>query len=177
MRPSGPAQPQGPGVPPPPTALNIAYVHPAPSGAWWWLGCHGGSAVSTLEYAVPGGRDAHRAWPVVQGGGPVPVVLTARTHAIGLQAAQRAIQQWASGAVPGVTLLGLVLVADAPGRLPKALRDLRRLVSGGAPRTWDVPWVEEWRCGEPPTDHSPRQLTVLSRELQSLASPSGSRHV
>src|SRR5699024_2860159 len=73
-----------------------------------------------------------------------------RMHAHGLLATQTAATKWASGAVD-VDLLGLVLVADAPGRLSRPLRDLARLVSGGLPRVWNLPWIDAWRLGEPPS--------------------------
>lgn len=68
-----------------------------------------------------------------------------------------------------VELLGLVLVADAPGRLPKPLRDLMKIISGGYPRTWYVPWVESWRQGDDPTpDASPREVRKLVDDLRIL---------
>jgi hypothetical protein len=57
------------------------------------------------------------------------------------------MRQWAAGLVPSVEVLGLVVMADAPGRVPRSLRDLLQVVSGGVPRTWTVPWVEAWRVG------------------------------
>jgi hypothetical protein len=44
-------------------------------------------------------------------------VLVARTHACGLRCAQSALRGWAVGEAP-MRLPGLVLIADAPGRLP-----------------------------------------------------------
>jgi hypothetical protein len=76
------------------------------------------------------------------------VVLVARTHASGLRAAQAAARQWASGALPTVRLLGLIAVADAPGKRPRALRELLELISGGVPQTWELPWVEALRLGD-----------------------------
>ncbi|MDP9026949.1 MAG: hypothetical protein M3N46_05250 [Actinomycetota bacterium] len=64
----------------------------------------------------------------------------------GLRAAQDALREWASGAVP-VNLLGLVVIMDAPGKLPRPLRDMQRLVSGGAPKTWTLPYLESARLG------------------------------
>jgi len=64
-------------------------------------------------------------------------------------AAQRAIRDWAAGNVP-VRLLGLVLIADAPGRLPHGLRQLAALIAGGVPAVWSLPWIEAWRIGDPP---------------------------
>lgn len=77
------------------------------------------------------------------------VVLVARSHVSGLRAAQAAAAQWASRRLPSsVRLLGLAVVADAPGRRPKPLRDLLDLVAGGFPTWWDLPWVEGLRLGE-----------------------------
>ncbi|MDT4863010.1 hypothetical protein FQZ97_976980 [compost metagenome] len=66
----------------------------------------------------------------------------------GLTTARSALTQWASGAAPEVELLGLAILADAPGKTPKALRDFAAIVSGGAPRSWLLPWVEAWRHGD-----------------------------
>ncbi len=66
----------------------------------------------------------------------------------GLKAARGALIQWASGAAPAVDLLGLAILADAPGKLPKPLREFAALVGGGAPRLWMLPWVGSWRLGD-----------------------------
>jgi hypothetical protein len=100
-----------------------------------------------------------------------PVVLVARSSAYGIKAAQNAAQQWASGMVTGIDLLGLVVVADAPGRRPKILQNLVRLVSGAVPRLWEIPWVEPWRLGEPPTSHLPKECAPLARDLTRLTRP------
>jgi len=165
---TGPEAPQGAGVPRPRRALPVA--RPAPdTGGWWWLGVHGGAGVTTLEQAVPGGRDAGRAWPAATL--PQSVVLVARSGANGIAAAQNAAQQWASGMVAGVDLLGLVVVADAPGRQPRVLQDLVRLVSGAVPRLWEIPWVEPWRLGGSPLENLPKQCAPLARDLARLVRP------
>jgi hypothetical protein len=75
-----------------------------------------------------------------------------------------------------VQLLGLVAVADAPGRLPRPLRDLLRLVSGGVPRMWEMPWVESWRLGDPPTPSTlPPAYAQLAADLRHIVT--GGRHV
>jgi hypothetical protein len=87
---------------------------------------------------------------VLSSGASSKVVLVARTHEAGLRAAQAAARQWASGALPAqVELIGLVLTADAPGKLPRQLHDLARLVSGGVPRTWEIRWHSELRLVQP----------------------------
>ena len=158
--PPAPAAPTGPVRPQPgvvqQTAIGLPFRRIVPPDnwappAWWWSGCHGGAGITTLRAAAGGGAEAGPYWPLVPAeSGVSAVVLVARTHATGLQSAQAAVQQWASGRVPQVRLVGLVLVADAPGRLPKPLAALAELVSGGAPRCWRLPWVEALRLGEPP---------------------------
>lgn len=145
-----------------------------PDAAWWWVGCHGGAGASTLSAAVPGGAEpGEPKWPVHTTPCRVRVLLVARTHARGLHAAQEAATQWASGAVPHVDLLGLVAVADAPGKLPRPLRDALRFVAGGVPRLWHVPWIEAWRLGQAP--HSAprvRAVVQLAADLARLAANS-----
>ncbi|MFE6808595.1 DUF6668 family protein [Streptomyces sp. NPDC057681] len=158
-----------------PTGGLPLSAHPV-GGAFAWLGCHGGAGVTTLQQTVPGGVDAGRVWPGPPAtGGRQPVVLVCRSHASGLMAAQQAAVQWASGQVPHIDLLGLVAVADAPGRLPRPLRDALRLVSGGVPRAWHLPWVEAWRQGAPVTEAAPRELAALGRELSHLTDRSAPR--
>lgn len=83
-------------------------------------------------------------------------MLVARTHYYGLTRAQLAARQWASAQVPeGVEVLGLVQVADAPGKLPRPLREFAALVAGGFPRVWEIPWIEDLRLGAPPSPDHP----------------------
>lgn len=135
---------------------------------WWWVPCHGGAGATTLATVLGGGDAGRRGWPRYRAAQP-GVILVARTHAAGLQAAQRASRQWASGAVGSVRLVGLVAVADTPGRLPRSLRQWLKLVTGGFPRTWVVPWHEPWRRGERPTrENAPRQVVRMGDQLASI---------
>lgn len=121
---------------------------------------------------VPSWRAAGHRWPRQPGAAPARVVLTARSNMRGLQAAQAAATEWASGVVPFVELLGLVVVSDAPGRPPRPLREFAQLVSGGLPRTWAVPWVEAWRLGETPAiPDLPRAVRRLVDELHAILEP------
>jgi Family of unknown function (DUF6668) len=148
--------------------LPIRQVPAGMGGPLWWLGCHGGAGSSTLTLAV-GGWDGGRYWPVVEGPAIVNVVLVARTHVSGLRAAQAAARQWACGALPTVRLLGLAVIADAPGRRPKPLRDLLDLLSGGLPRVWDLPWVEALRLGDPADQIPlPSNFSAMAADLQHL---------
>jgi hypothetical protein len=137
--------------------------------AVWWLGAHGGAGESTLEELFRGSRAADHRWPLSAAHvAPARVVLTARTHARGLTAAQSAIREWAGADAP-VRLLGLVLIADAPGRLPPPLRRLAELVAGGVPAVWWLPWIEAWRVGESPTpQNSPKVVRRLLEDLRAM---------
>lgn len=97
---------------------------------------------------MPGGVEL-RDDPAVHGWPGLPVVAVVRSHAAGLVAAQEFAARQAER--PTVALHGLVIVADAPGRLPRNLNATIRLISGGYPRTWLLPWVEAWRQGQPVT--------------------------
>lgn len=133
---------------------------------WWWLGVHGGAGESTLEQLYVGTRAAGHCWPVAEAGRPA-VVLVARTHAHGLLAVQAAVRDLSYRRV-AVQLLGVVLIADAPGRLPRALRELADRVVGTelVPRSWSLPFVAEWRVGETPSRaNSPKEALWLLEEL------------
>lgn len=174
---SGPSLSPTTGIEPPPVAEQLP-VHtrapgpPAPGEApprWWWLGCHGGAGTTTLAAAVPGGWDAFRAWPDPRLGGPGAVVLVCRSNERGLMAASAVIRQWLSKRATPVALWGLIIMADAPGRMPRKLAAHRRRLAGAVERTFTVPWVEQWRYGDLNPDHNPRELARLSKELDASA--------
>lgn len=136
----------------------------------WWLGVHGGAGETTLAQLLEGSWETGHAWPHThsQATELPQVILVARTNARGLHAAQLAATDWASGNV-AVRLRGLVLIADAPGRLPRPLRDFAQIVAGGVPRVWQLPWVEAWRLGEPVcTQTAPKAVTAVIDELRAL---------
>ena len=143
--------------------------------AVWWLGAHGGAGESTLEELFSGSRAAGHAWPLAPvGAPPASVVLLARTHARGLRAAQHATREWAAGDAP-VRLLGLLLIADAPGRLPHPLRQLAELVAGGVGAVWWLPWVDAWRVGDPPGPaNAPKVLSRLLEDLREMTEATAS---
>lgn len=117
----------------------------ASAPALFVLGVTGGAGESSLARLHPDWAEAGHTWPVQ----PAAVLLAARTSAAGLLAAAGAVAQWASGEVPHIRLVGIALVADAPGKLPPSLIDLRRHVIAGVDRHWDIGWSPEWRLGDP----------------------------
>lgn len=169
-RPTGPTRPQT-GIPAPDVRDRLPTHEAAVTAELFWVGVHGGAGESTLAQLEPKWFAANHQWPKAHSSTPARVVLVARTHMQGLRAAQTAATQWASGLVPNVEVLGLVLVADAPGRIPKPLREFAQLVSGGVPRTWQIPWVERWRFEEHiPLSETPRAVRQLIEELATLVS-------
>ncbi|GGO95748.1 DUF6668 family protein [Wenjunlia tyrosinilytica] len=139
----------------------VASVAPKSDGiAVSWVTAHGGAGASTLAAAL-GGADLGGRWPDVARGEPARVVLVARTHAAGMEAASRLLGDLRTGRTPaGLDLLALALVADAPGRLPRQLA--RRIkVLRSAARVHTVPWIPSWRLGG--------SVGSLPREVAALA--------
>jgi hypothetical protein len=128
-----------------------------------WVSAHGGAGASTLA-TVLGGVDIGHRWPEPGRDEPRSVVLVARTHAAGLQAVSRKLDLFRRGELPpGVEIVAVVLVADAPGRLPRELS--RRIkVIGSAVTVYQVPWVPVWRTGNL-DGPLPRDVVPLSRLL------------
>jgi hypothetical protein len=120
---------------------NVAGREPG----FWWLGVHGGAGETSLARLDKNTRAAEHQWPLAPA--ESVVVLVARSNIHGLQSARSAATEWASGSLPGIRVAGLVVMADAPGRLPKEIRDFARVVGGGVPHMWHFPWVDGWRYG------------------------------
>lgn len=147
-----------------PPQQGLGVVVPAIPADLWVVGAHGGAGESTMAALVEGWAETDHRWPDAPA---AACVLTARTHARGLLRAQAALQQWASRGCPPVTLHGLILISDAPGPLPKPLRDLAAHVRGGSPRTWTIPWIPELRCDEVP-HRRPRALNHVLNQVIDL---------
>lgn len=165
---TGPVAPQE-GITAPDQVDRLPTVSHRTSAPLWILGVHGGAGESTLAKLDPSWSAAGHGWPQVHDGTQSRVILVARSNMHGLRAAQSAATQWAAGLVPNIQVFGLVIVADAPGKLPRPLRDFARLVGGGVPRTWMVPWNESWRLGSDPIpSESPREVRKLISDLYAL---------
>lgn len=118
---------------------------------FWTLGAHGGAAASTLARAWAPAGNPLRSWPAAD---EYPlVVVVARTHVTGLRAAHDLVLQATARQTGGCVFLGLVMVADAPGRLPQTLRRKLDVVETAARtaggQTWQLPYLEEYRVTEP----------------------------
>ena len=130
----------------------------------WWLAAHGGAGETTLGSLVDDTRAAGHAWPLGGACGPRTVVLLGRTSLSGLTAVQHALAHWGSGELD-VNLRALVLLADAPGKLPRPLRDLVRVLQQGAPGSAClIPWHPSWRVSE-------AQPADVHKQLKSIITP------
>lgn len=183
----GPTGPQ-PGITTTPAAQAgpVLATYPVTAGGLFVVGAHGGAGETTIA-SWTGGRAAGHRWPVsatwsTPGNHPRPdgrtveLVLVARTHARGLAAARQVLTQWAAGRLPANQLHGLVLIPDAPGRLPTQLAEQARLIAGGAPRAWLLPWLDELRLSPDPADTGnpvalPRAVATFTEGLRAFANP------
>ena len=191
------AQPQGDhqlytddttGSTPVPAGLRIppverqAPIHPDPVAGpgrppvMWLLGAHGGAGVSTLARVWAPAGDALGGWPAADRYRSVIVV--ARTHRTGLAAAHDLLLQAAAGLVGGCTVIGLALVPDTPGKLPKTLRRSADVVASAAPAVWSLPWVPDLRvhtaddlAAWSPAEPDPTPPGRLRAQVTSAAAP------
>ncbi|MEU9140796.1 hypothetical protein AB0D33_33370 [Streptomyces sp. NPDC048404] len=126
-----------------------------------WIATHGGAGSSTLA-SVFGGHDAGRDWPRPDRGDPASVLLVGRTHAAGLDAVSHTLDIFRRGdAPPGLDLDAIVLVADAPGRLPRQLTQRVKVINS-AIDVYRVPWMPAWRTGDL-SGPLPREAASLAR--------------
>lgn len=138
-----------------------------------WVATHGGAGATTLA-AVFGGHDAGRAWPRPEQGEPPSVLLVGRTHATGLEAVANTLDIFRRGdAPPGLDLDAVVLVADAPGRLPRPLAQRIRTLDAVID-VYRVPWVTTWRTNDL-AGRPPRECDHLARLTGRSAPPAGLR--
>ncbi|MEO3930449.1 hypothetical protein ABGB07_42360 [Micromonosporaceae bacterium B7E4] len=138
-----------------------------------WISAHGGAGATTLTRLL-GGTDIGCRWPDARLAEPARVMLVGRTNLDGLRAVSRALNALREGRHPaGLRLLGVVLVADAPGRLPAPLTGRIRLLRSVAP-VYRVPWIPAYRLGEVPR-RQPGQLARLATVLGARPEPSRRR--
>jgi len=164
--------------------------------SWLFVAAHGGSGArllaqlswqpyeAALDAAVQGetvdewpgyGMCAGRAWPDPELEPTAAVVVVCRTTMRGLAWARDLAAQYLSGQAPErLQLLGLVTIADVPGRLPPTITASRGLVAGAYTQHWAVPYVPEYRLltglpDEPRPPLHPAVADVLA-EIRTLTS-------
>ncbi len=129
-----------------PMLRTTEVTRQAVEGGWpslWWVGCHGGAGSTTLACLTGMGGDLGTGWPRTDPSWSIqPVVLVARATASGTLAATGAVEQWRRRSVPGVRVLGLVVVAASPRRPPRIAAERVQLLAGWVPHLWRVGWSD-----------------------------------
>ncbi|WP_147291518.1 DUF6668 family protein [Corynebacterium senegalense] len=104
----------------------------------WAVSAHGGAGATTLAQMLAPVGDAADQWPAHD---EYPLcVVVCRSTRTGLDAAQSAILQSKSGHTGRCEVLGVVIVADAPGKTPKSLAQ-RETVLEELTTVWRVPYL------------------------------------
>ncbi|MGO3084477.1 DUF6668 family protein [Ancrocorticia populi] len=108
----------------------------------WLLGAHGGAGTTTLAESWAPAAEA-KVWPAKD---DYPyVVIVCRSTRTGLDHAHELVLQ-ATGKLSGdCELLGVAVVADAPGKTPKALRQRMEVLGNIAPHIWEIPYIAQLR--------------------------------
>lgn len=116
-----------------------------PAPAVWLVGAHGGAGVSTLSHIWAPMGDAGQAWPA---GVENPYcVLVCRSTKVGLERAHQAALQARAGHAGDIMLLGIAIVADRPGKIPKALNRKIGVIEQHF-RIWRIPYLEAIRVAD-----------------------------
>lgn len=161
-----------------PAVLEPAEPVVPVTGTTLVVGLHGGAGVTTLvsllgDSAIDGGSQLPASNPFVS---QAPrVVLVARTHARGLEAADQSTTAWSHGELTGLDLVGLVLVDDGPKLSPATRQAVARLLRK-TPHGWHIPWVEAWRTTATPAVSGvriPRTIRSIRRAAGAPATSKG----
>jgi hypothetical protein len=129
--------------------------------------------VRCLASVLPGTCCAGKAWPTPQTGSET-VVLVCRGNHRGLRSAQEYARAYRdSGLAERLQLIGVIVSADAPGRIPPPLRRLERLLSGAVPILGHAPWEPTWRIGPPSPTAAVDPLPWVSKLGLAIAAAAG----
>lgn len=108
------------------------------------IGCHGGAGTSTLAVLLPGAADLgtfdQRTFDSLQV--ERPLVLVARDT---VPASMRLTETVNLLSLLGRPIAGLVLMAEAPGRVPPHTRSRLRLLQHRVPTVLRIPYVPQFR--------------------------------
>lgn len=142
-----------------------ATAAPSAGGTFVWLGAHGGSGAASLAAATGRGLTLSRAWPDPSLGWPTGVAIVCRSHIAGLDAADRLLAETFSGAVSDVDVLALVVVADAPVRPTRLMRDRLHELDVVVPKILHLPWIPAWRETPGSPDRTARSVAATVAAL------------
>ena len=124
----------------------------SPSPMLWLLGAHGGAGVSTLAHVLAPAGDCGDRWPGGYGKQSPYVAIVARETVSGLVKAGELLRQHTAGHGGPSTIIGLITVADRPGRkLPKQIQQTRDVVTALVGRDWRIGWIEQYPLARDPS--------------------------
>lgn len=107
------------------------------------VGAHGGAGTSTVARWWAPAADCGQSWP----GSPETtqlVVVAARLCLPGLIACAERLREWHVGTAPdGVDIVGVVLTAARPGRIPAPVRRYRAVIEDLTGVVWEIGWHDE----------------------------------
>ena len=113
--------------------------------AVWLVAAHGGAGVTSLSHVWEPMGDAGQQWPAAD---EHPwCVVVCRSTKTGLEKAHQAVLQAWADRTGGCEVLGVVVVADAPGKLPKSLARKIAVIEEIV-EIWHVPYLAELRLNE-----------------------------
>lgn len=169
-RQNAPSSPRADVFLPPARQLPVRTTSVAGSSrpTWLFVAAHGGSGATLLsrlswqpyetavKAAEPAGEqpdswpaygvNAGRCWPDPRLEPTGLVIVVCRTTMRGLGWARDAAAQYLAGRTPnGLRLIGIVTIADQPGRLPQPIGAAKGLLAGAYANTWHVPYVPQYR--------------------------------
>lgn len=144
------------GIPAPARMLTVRSL---PTAGLWVVGAHGGSGESVIAALNPYWMAAEHCFPTMG-----DILICCRTSAYGLECGRMALQQYLAGLAGCGRLIGLAIVADMPGKIPKELKQLGELARSLAPTTVEFPFDKTLRLEPyPPTnqDRFGRQRSLI----------------
>lgn len=103
-----------------PVATTSLAAGEGAAPAFWCVAAHGGAGATTLAHMWAPAGDAGQRWPAADEF--TGCVVVCRSTMTGLDAAHSVILQAERDEQLGCTLLGVVVIADAPGKVSKALK-------------------------------------------------------
>lgn len=165
--------PLAPVTPTPAARVPVARVPVARRAEpFAWVAAHGGAGATSLQVAAGCGLDLGGRWPALSAGDPSTVVLVCRSNTAGLDSAGRMLHQWSTSVVPGLHVLAVVVVADAPTKTSRAIRDRIGDLKAVVADVFTMPWISPWR-DTPYTANE--EATAIGDRLAQLASTQETR--
>lgn len=152
------------GITTPERLLEIRFFHRA---ELFIVGAHGGSGESVIAGLDPQWVATGHCFPA-----DGDLLICCKRSAYGLECGRMALQQHLSGGAGCSRLMGLVLIDDVPGKIPKELKRFSDLVKSLAPATIEVPFDRMLRL-EP---YPPDEWSGFRRQHSAIASLLRSRN-